>query len=270
MKNIIIETIPVVKNAGKKIIDLLGNSKIQYKESSVNLVTEADTMAEEYLVENLKKLVPDSLVLGEEGSSKEDRSAEKLWIIDPLDGTNNFAHTIPHFGVSVAYAESGVVKCGVVYDPSRDECFSASIGNGAFLNNDPISVSKRATIQDSIIVTGFYYDRDNLMERTLLSIHRLFKANIRGIRRMGSAALDICWVASGRFEGYFEYQLSPWDFAAGAFILTEAGGVFGDVDGVERGVFSRGTICSNGLIQNALVELVKERDEKWEDRSCQV
>jgi myo-inositol-1(or 4)-monophosphatase len=266
MKGIVAETIPVVKKAGKKITDLLGRSKIQFKESSVNLVTEADTIAEEYLREHLKKIIPDALVLGEEGSSREDRSAEKLWIIDPLDGTNNFAHTIPHFGVSVAYAESGIVKCGVVYDPSRDECFSASAGSGAFLNDDPISVSKRATIQDSMIVTGFYYDRGNLMERTLLSIHRLFKANIRGIRRMGSAALDICWVASGRFEGYFEYQLSPWDFAAGELILKEAGGVFCDVDGVERGIFSNGTICSNGLIQNALFELVKERDEKWEER----
>jgi myo-inositol-1(or 4)-monophosphatase len=224
-------------------------------------------MAEQYLSENLVKLVPDSLVLGEEGSSGEDRSAKKLWIIDPLDGTNNFAHTIPHFGVSVAYAESGIVKCGVIYDPSRDECFSASLGNGACLNNYPISVSAKKTMLDSMIATGFYYDRGILMERTLLSIHRLFKANIRGIRRMGSAALDICWVACGRFEGYFEYQLSPWDFAAGQLILREAGGVFSDVDGVERGLFSKGTICSNGLIQNAFVGLVRERDEKWDDRS---
>lgn len=266
MSDILEQTVLLVKNAGNKIKNLLGKSRILYKDSSVNLVTEADTMAEQYLSENLEKLVPDSLVLGEEGSSGEDRSAEKLWIIDPLDGTNNFAHTIPHFGVSVAYAELGIVKFGVVYDPSRDECFSASLGNGACLNNYPISVSAKETMQDSMIATGFYYDRGILMERTLLSIHRLFKANIRGIRRMGSAALDICWVACGRFEGYFEYQLSPWDFAAGQLILREAGGVFSDVDGVERGLFSKGTICSNGLIQNAFVGLVRERDEKWDDR----
>jgi myo-inositol-1(or 4)-monophosphatase len=266
MDHLLENAVPIIKTTGKKITDLLGKSHEHYKESSVNLVTEADMMAEQFLTEKLKKLVPDSLILGEEGSSEEDRSAKKLWIIDPLDGTNNFAHTIPHFAVSVAYAESGVVKCGIVYDPSRDECFTASMSRGAFLNDKSISVSKRETIQDSMIVTGFYYDRGNLMERTLLSIHRLFKSNIRGIRRMGSAALDICWVASGRFEGYFEYQLSPWDFAAGQLILKEAGGVFCDVDGVERGLFSKGIICSNGLIQDTFIGLVKERNEKWEDR----
>jgi myo-inositol-1(or 4)-monophosphatase len=248
---------------GKKIQATLGAAQINYKGTSANLVTEADLMAESYLTEQLKKLVPDSKVLGEEGSSGEDLHSSKLWIIDPLDGTNNFAHTIPHFAVSVAYAEAGRVLSGVVYDPSRNECFSAVLNKGATLNGDPISVSKNAHIYESMIATGFYYDRGILMERTLLSIHRLFKANIRGIRRFGSAALDICWVACGRFEGYFEYQLSPWDFAAGQLILNEAGGVFSDVDGVERELHSKGTICSNGLIHDTFVELVKERDESW-------
>ncbi len=249
--------------AGKKIQAVSGEARINYKGTSSNLVTEADLMAESYLAEHLKKLVPDSKVLGEEGSSGEDLNSSKLWIIDPLDGTNNFAHTIPHFAVSVAYAEEGRVLSGVVYDPSRNECFSAALNHGATLNGEPISVSKNGKIFDAIIATGFYYDRGILMERTLLSIHRLFKANIRGIRRFGSAAMDICWVACGRFEGYFEYQLSPWDFAAGQLILREAGGVFADVDGVEREIHSKGTICSNGLIQNLFVELVRERDEVW-------
>ncbi|HEX2955220.1 MAG TPA: inositol monophosphatase family protein [Chitinispirillaceae bacterium] len=256
-----IETIVI--DTGKKINEISGKAQINYKGTSANLVTEADLMAETYLTVHLKKLVPDSKVLGEEGSSGEDLHSRKLWIIDPLDGTNNFAHTIPHFAVSVAYAEEGRVLSGVVYDPSRNECFSAVLNQGAYLNGKPIAVSKKEKIYDSMIATGFYYDRGNMMERTLISIHRLFKANIRGIRRFGSAALDICWVACGRFEGYFEYQLSPWDFAAGLLILKEAGGVFTDVDGVERGVHSKGTICSNGLIHHTFVELVKERDERW-------
>jgi myo-inositol-1(or 4)-monophosphatase len=256
-----IETLAI--ETGKKIQAVLGEARINFKGTSANLVTEADLMAESYLSEHLKKLVPDSKVLGEEGSSNEDLHSTKLWIIDPLDGTNNFAHTIPHFAVSVAYAEEGRVLSGIVYDPSRNECFSAVLNQGACLNGESISVSKKEKINDSMIATGFYYDRGIMMERTLLSIHRLFKANIRGIRRFGSAALDICWVACGRFEGYFEYQLSPWDFAAGQLILKEAGGVFNDIDGVERGLHSKGTICSNGRIQNTFVELVKERDEYW-------
>lgn len=253
----------VVIETGKKIQEALGEARIKYKGTSANLVTEADLMAESYLTEQLKKIVPDSKVLGEEGSSGEDLHSRKLWIIDPLDGTNNFAHTIPHFAVSVAYAEEGRILSGVVYDPSRNECFSAVLNKGASLNGEPVVVSKKDKIYESIIATGFYYDRGILMERTLLSIHRLFKANIRGIRRFGSAALDICWVACGRFDGYFEYQLSPWDFAAGQLILKEAGGVFADIDGVERELHSKGTICSNGLIHNAFVELVRERDEVW-------
>jgi myo-inositol-1(or 4)-monophosphatase len=256
-----IETLAI--ETGKKIQAVLGEARIDFKGTSANLVTEADLMAESYLTEHLKKLVPDSKVLGEEGSCNEDINSTKLWIIDPLDGTNNFAHTIPHFAVSVAYAEEGRVLSGVVYDPSRNECFSAVLNQGACLNGGPITVSKKEKINDSMIATGFYYDRGIMMERTLLSIHRLFKANIRGIRRFGSAALDICWVACGRFEGYFEYQLSPWDFAAGQLILKEAGGVFNDIDGVERGLHSKGTICSNGRIQNTFVDLVKERDEYW-------
>jgi myo-inositol-1(or 4)-monophosphatase len=253
----------IVVETGKKIQAVSGEARINYKGTSANLVTEADMMAESYLTEHLKKLVPGSNVLGEEASSGEDLNSAKLWIIDPLDGTNNFAHTIPHFAVSVAYAEAGKVLFGVIYDPSRNECFSAVLNQGAALNGEPIAVSKKEKIYDSMIATGFYYDRGILMERTLLSIHRLFKANIRGIRRFGSAALDICWVACGRFEGYFEYQLSPWDFAAGQLILKEAGGVFSDIDGVERELHSKGTICSNGLIHDTFVELVKEREESW-------
>jgi myo-inositol-1(or 4)-monophosphatase len=149
-----------------------------------------------------------------------------------------------------------VLQCGAVYDPMRNELFSARLGGGAFLNGAPIRVSTAASLTKSVIVTGFYYERGPLMLRTLEAMRKLLVANIQGIRRTGAASLDLCYVACGRFDGYFEYRLSPWDFAAGMLIVKEAGGVVADADGAERGLFSVGVICSNRLIHRELLELV--------------
>ncbi|OQA04001.1 MAG: Inositol-1-monophosphatase [Bacteroidetes bacterium ADurb.Bin397] len=149
-----------------------------------------------------------------------------------------------------------MVDTGVVFDPMREELFHAQVNNGAFLNGKKIQTSAVSTMEKAIIATGFYYDRSELMEMTLAAIHKLFKANIQGIRRMGSAALDMCWLAAGRYDGYFEYMLSPWDFAAGMLIVTEAGGIVLDRYGKHNGLLSKGIICSNKSLNRQFVDAV--------------
>ena len=198
------------KTAGQRLTELLGKAKVEQKGSTQNLVTQADLEAEEIITSMILDAFPDHKFLREEGESTGGADSDHLWVIDPLDATNNYAHGIPHYAVSVAYYQKGAPIAGVILDPTRDELFSAARGGGAFLNGEPIRVSKHAELSDCIIGTGFYYDRGALMERTLKGVHDLFKRNIRGIRRFGSAAVDLCWVACGRFDGFFEYRLSPW------------------------------------------------------------
>jgi myo-inositol-1(or 4)-monophosphatase len=182
-------------------------------------------------------------------------SAERLWIVDPLDGTTNFVHQIPHFGVSVAYAEKGTIVAGAVYDPMRDELFRAKSGGGAWCNDRSIRVSGSNALSKSLVATGFYYDRGKTMEKTLAALRALFGKQIHCMRRMGAATLDLAWLACGRYDGYFEYTLAPWDFAAGLMILLEAGGRASDIDGKAANLFAHGLICSNGLIHEELLAM---------------
>jgi myo-inositol-1(or 4)-monophosphatase len=253
------------REAGRIIIGLMGKAGVSEKGLNYNLVTDADTASEKSIVSAIKKAFPDDAIIGEEGSSNAALDAERVWIVDPLDGTTNFAHGIPHFSVSIAFAERGSVRCGIVLNPVYDECFSATAGQGAFRNGVPIRVSAVATLGGAVIGTGFYYERGPIMLRTLDSVRKLLQANIQGIRRIGSAALDICYVACGRYDGYFEYRLSPWDFAAGYLILKEAGGLCTDVDGVERGLLVKGVFASNGHIHDAMFELAGWPPEVWDD-----
>lgn len=247
----------IATTAGKLILSLQGKTEIQYKETSYNLVTMADKESEKAIFSLIRSSMPDSIIMSEETLWQQNIMAERLWIIDPLDGTNNFAHSIPHYCVSVAYAEKGSVKVAVIYDPNRDELFTAESGSGAFCNGERITVSQNKSLKESVIATGFYYERGEMMQNTLFSIFRLFNENIQGIRRMGSAALDLAWVACGRYDGYFEYKLSPWDFAAGTLLLKEAGGIFGDREGVDQGLRSQGVICSNKCLFEEFSGLVK-------------
>lgn len=243
------------RRAGEIILAFQGNISISEKANN-NLVTEADLAAQEAIIELIRKHYPGHSILAEELDLQASSSATDLWIIDPLDGTNNFAHNIPHFSVSIAYARSGRVMAGVVFDPVRDEIFCAEEGKGAFLNGVPIRVSEAKTLQEAVVVTGFYYDRGAIMRKTLASIEKLFKANIHGIRRFGSAALDLCWVACGRFDAYFEYQLSPWDFAAGMLIIEQAGGRCSDQAGRPLDLNSQGLAVSNGAIHQQFIKVV--------------
>jgi len=235
--------------------------KVFAREKSLNnLVTQADLECESLIASMIAADFPSHKILAEERSASADPLSDKIWIIDPLDGTNNYAHGIPHFSVSIAYAQRGEVLAGVVFDPIRGELFSAARGGGAFLNGKKISVSPTPLLSQSIITTGFYYDRGELMEKTLDTIKMLFKADIRGIRRLGSAALDLSWVACGRFDGYFEYQLSPWDFAAGMLIVREAGGKCANRDGTDLKLTSKSVAVSNGKVHNDFLGIVK-----WEE-----
>ncbi len=246
--------------AGKKILEMQGGTSVTEKANS-NLVTEADLAAQELIISSIKEQYPDYSIIAEENDLQANINAPHLWIIDPLDGTNNFAHHIPQFCVSIAYAGYGKVEAGVVFDPSRNELFSAVRGRGAFLNNKSIQVSKAASLQQAMVATGFYYDRGAMMRKTLDSIEKLFAKDIHGIRRYGAAALDLCWVACGRFDAYFEYHLSTWDFAAGILIVAEAGGFCTDPAGEPFTLESKGVIASNGKLHSSFSEIVKWRGE---------
>lgn len=258
------ELLKVAKDSARKatqvLLEHLGTAAIDFKaDQTQNLVTAADLAAEEIILKTIKNAFPDHQVLGEEGLSKADVHAEHLWVVDPLDGTTNYAHKIPQFCTAISYVRSGVVEVGVVLDPSREEMFHAVRGEGAWLNDQPIHVSKR-TLTESVIATGFYYDRGELMQRTLDAIGALFQKNIRGIRRLGSAALDQAWVACGRMDGFFEYQLSPWDYAAASLIVEEAGGRCSDRAGNPLRVDSGSLIVANPVLFDDLLATVEWLD----------
>ncbi len=205
---------------------------ITAKSHSIDLVTEADTRSEAFLLEQIRLRWPGHRVLAEESGDHQGSGdgAAGLWYVDPLDGTVNFAHGVPIFSVSLAYAEKGQVILGVVYDPMRDECFAAERGQGAWLNGRPLRVSETPSLAESLLVTGFPYDTWNNPENNL-DHFAAFAVRTRGVRRLGSAALDLCYVAAGRFDGYWEIRLKPWDVAAGGLIAAEAGALVTNLEG---------------------------------------
>jgi len=213
--------------------------------------------SEKKIIEIIKKNFPNDHILAEE-SSKEIKLEERTWIIDPIDGTNNFAHGIAQFAISIAFYLNGEAQLGVVYNPISKELFTAVKGEGAFLNSQAIKVSTSKSLNSSIIGTGFYYDRGEMMKSTLSSIDELLSKDIHGIRRMGAASLDLCFTAAGRFDGYFEFKLAAWDFAAGSLILQEAGGTITDCQGVDLKCKYSSVLASNSKIQSELLSLIKK------------
>ena len=195
----------------------------------VDLVTEMDRKSENYLIEQIQSRYPDHQIISEE-SGHLNGDHNHGWYIDPLDGTVNYAHGIPIFSVSIAYLVNQTVQIGAVYDPMRDELFSAERGEGAFLNGEPLHVSSAQKMIDSLLVTGFPYDLWSSKVNNLEYFSR-FSRQSQGVRRLGSAALDLCYVAAGRFDGYWEIKLSPWDIAAGTLIAQEAGALVTDMNG---------------------------------------
>jgi myo-inositol-1(or 4)-monophosphatase len=223
--------------------------KIEYK-GDVDLVTVADRQSEAMIRERIQTHFPTHDVMGEEGT-RIDTGSEYKWYVDPLDGTTNFAHGYPVFCVSLAVEHQGTRIAGVVYDPTRDELFSAEKGKGARLNGRPISVSPTANLAECLVATGFpshkRHQNPNIYFYHQLTLHS------HGVRRAGSAALDLCDVAAGRFDGFWEFNLNPWDTAAGVLLVEEAGGRVTDFSGGPFEIASRETLASNAHVHDALL-----------------
>ena len=194
----------------------------------IDLVTDVDRRSEAFILEQIRAHYPEHSILAEE-SGAQTRGQEHTWYVDPLDGTVNYAHGIPIYAVSLAYAQNGLVQLAVVFAPALDECFTAERGRGAWLNGKRLSVSNTHDLDNSLLVTGFPYNVRT--HPTNLEYYRRLALRCQGVRRLGSAALDLCYVAAGRFEGYWEMDIAPWDVAAGWLIAEEAGGLVTRYDG---------------------------------------
>jgi myo-inositol-1(or 4)-monophosphatase len=229
---------------------------IHYK-SAIDLVTATDRRAEEQIVRILQKKFPDHSILAEEENTIDHPHSRYRWIIDPLDGTTNFAHAYPQVSVSIALEREGELILGLVYDPLREECFRATKDQGAFLNQGRIRVSNVEGLDKALLATGFPYDRRENAD-FYLAFFKAFMMRTHGIRRAGSAALDLCYVACGRLDGFWELKLHPWDTAAGSLILREAGGMLTDFSGKEFSLWGEETLASNGLIHGEMLEVLAQ------------
>jgi len=223
---------------------------------SYNLVSDADVQAEEMIVQTIRRHFPDHAILGEEVYAG-DTAAEHLWIVDPIDGTNNFAHQIPHFAVSIAYYRSGQPQCGTVFNPITKEWHWTQRGGGAWYNDKQVRIAQHRQLTEALVGVGFYYDRGAMMEATLMSIRDLFRKQIHGIRRFGTASLDLCFVGRGMFSAYFEFELSAWDFAAGALFVQEAGGRTTNCDGGPLPIGKTSMLATNGLLHDGILQVIQ-------------
>jgi myo-inositol-1(or 4)-monophosphatase len=229
---------------------------VKTKGQHYNLVTAADVACEDAITAAVRAAYPDHNILAEEKDYGKTDSPF-LWVIDPIDGTANFAHGFPHFAVSIALAHEGELVVGVVLDPSRNELFQAVRGRGASLNGRPLAVSAAGSIKESLLITGFPYDRGKTLDETLEKIGTFLRLGAMDIRRVGSAALDLCWLAAGRADGYFEYLLNAWDFAAGVLILREAGGRVTDWDGKPIPLAASSLLASNSRVHEELLGVLR-------------
>jgi len=223
------ETEILARQAGVILRSGFGSSQQVVRKGTIDLVTEMDRRTEAFILKAIQSRYPEHGILAEE-SGKHGQSSRQIWYVDPLDGTVNYAHGIPIFSVSIAYEECGELKLGTVYDPMQDECFSAERGRGAWLNGHRLQVSGTIDLAGSLLTTGFPYDVWSASENNL-DFYARFSLSTQGVRRLGSAALDLCYVAAGRFDAYWELKIHPWDIAAGALIAQEAGAVVTDVKG---------------------------------------
>lgn len=232
--------------------------KTRFKGSPINLVTSVDQAADRRIRKTLLKHFPTHDMLTEESTATMKGSRYK-WIVDPMDGTTNFAHHFPQVGVSIGLEADGNVILGGVYDPFRDELFWAARGRGAFLktgrSQKRLKVSSVPSLQASLLLTGFPYDRRERID-LYLSYVKAFMARIQGIRRAGAAALDLCWVACGRVDGYWEWRLKPWDVAAGKIIVEEAGGRLSDFSGNRFSVYGEQTLATNGKVHAEMLRVM--------------
>ena len=261
--------IKAAHRAGRSLKRDLG--EVEHLQVSVkgprNFVTAADHRAEEIVRGELAKARPDYGFLGEEGGPREGRDKTHRWIVDPLDGTTNFLHGIPHFAVSIALERDGAIVAGLVYNPANDDLFIAERGKGAFLNDKRIRVASRQHLADAVVACGLpHYGRGDLA----LARQEIAAAqqHFAGLRRYGAAALDLAWIAAGRLDAYWERDLSPWDLAAGSLLVREAGGFVSDLDG-RADIFKTGhVVAGNDTMHRELLRLLKEAGKEAEKEAA--
>jgi myo-inositol-1(or 4)-monophosphatase len=252
--------VSVAREAGGFLIDRLGRALQVSNKGAIDLVTEADLASEKLIIERIRSHYPRHAILAEESGDSEANSsssaAEWKWIIDPLDGTTNYAHGYPCFCVSIGVERLGQLEIGVVYDPMRNEMFAAERGLGATLNERPMRVSAVAELNRAMLCTGFPYD---VRERPdFARDFTNFTMRAQAVRRDGSAALDLAYVACGRFDGFWEDGLNPWDIAAGVLLIEEGGGTVTDFEGAALDLYSPRVLASNGLVHESMMEVVRK------------
>jgi myo-inositol-1(or 4)-monophosphatase len=249
--------VDAARAAGRLLRDeLSGVRHIAYKGTPTNLVTEMDQRAEAEILGRLRAAFPDDAILSEETGAAAGRSGRR-WIVDPLDGTTNYTHGLPIFGVSIALEIERRIVLGVVYDPSRDELFVGERGRGATLNDAPIRVSATKSLGESLLVTGFPYNIRDTPD-TNLPEYATFSVRARAVRRLGSAVIDLAYVACGRFDGFWELRLGAWDVAAGSVLVEEAGGTVTGIDGRPLDLDAPTLVATNGLVQQAVLDVLAE------------
>lgn len=248
-----------IKAGEIQLRDINKIKSISYKDTAGknNLLTEIDTECEGIILSIIRDSFPGHEILAEESGRHADADSEYRWLIDPLDGTMNYFHGDPFFCVSIALEHKGEIICGVVYDPVKEELFSAEKGRGAYLNEETIAVSNIERMGDSLLVSGtFHHPEEEIMDN-FLEILKKLSQRAQGVRRDGSAALDLCYVACGRYESFWELGLNPWDMAAGALIVEEAGGMVTDLRGGSFTYYKGELVASNGLIHGEMIEIIK-------------
>jgi myo-inositol-1(or 4)-monophosphatase len=250
--------IQTAHEAGRILQERVGRSIQITNKGAIDLVTEADLAAERLIIERIKSYHPRHAVLAEESGASDSAGgprSEYQWIVDPLDGTTNFAHGYPCFCVSIALEHDGVIEVGVIYDPTRDETFAAERGDGATLNGRPVHVSEIDDLNRAMLCTGFPYD---VRDRGNFARHfSNFIMNAQAVRRDGSAALDLAYVACGRFDGFWEEGLRPWDVAAGVLLVEEAGGRVSHYDGTPFDIYTPPIVASNGLVHEPMMSVLQ-------------
>jgi myo-inositol-1(or 4)-monophosphatase len=244
----------LARKSGALLKEMFSNKhQIHYK-GDINIVTEADKMSENLIIQEIRRKFPEHGILSEESDAIAG-DGKMRWIIDPLDGTTNYAHGYPVFCVSIALENEGEVVLGVVYDPMREEMFTAVRGEGAYLNDKKLAVSSVNNLSRSLLATGFPYDIRESKENNL-DYFNAMAVNVQAIRRAGAAALDLAYLAAGRFDGFWELKLKPWDTAAGCLLVTEAGGVISDIAGNKWHLQSPNLLASNGLIHEQIKKVL--------------
>jgi myo-inositol-1(or 4)-monophosphatase len=247
--------IKAAEQASRIIMDRFGSAQAFRIKQKKEIITETDGLSEQIICSTISTAFPDHDILAEESGLKRNHGKYR-WIVDPLDGTTNFAHGFPFISVSIALEIEDKLHYGLVYDPLRDELFEAEYGHGAYLNGEEIKVSEVHELEQSLLGTGFPYDRRIAKEKSIPLLQE-YMAYIQGVRRSGSAALDLCYVACGRYDGFFEFNLHAWDVAAGSLIIQEAGGTITDQCGKPHNIFSDFILASNGHFHDKLVQISK-------------